>query len=88
MKNIDRKINKLRQHTSNFLFIEYYSHEGCECYKILNEHTKYGEDKRVLCPVDEGFSKALDIAISAIIAAKQKILDEHNALKHPNDLTV
>lgn len=81
MKKIDRKINKLRQHTTNFPFIEYYSHEGCDCYKILNEHTKFAEDKIVLCPVDQGFSKALTLAIDAIITCKQQILDEYNEKK-------
>lgn len=60
---IDKKINQLRELTSNFLLIEYYSHTGCDMYKILNEFTFYNKDKLVLCPVSEGIETALDLAL-------------------------
>lgn len=63
---IDKKINQLREITSNFLYIEYYSHEQTECYKINNEFTVYNRDKLVLCRLDEGIAKALDLAIEHI----------------------
>lgn len=51
------------------IFIEYYSHEGCDCYKILNPYTKYREEKIVLGRVDEGLEKAKAGAVKAISLA-------------------
>jgi len=62
-KGLDIKIEELSTLTSNFPFIEFYPHTHCDMYKILNEYTKYREDKWVLTPVSEGFEKALDTAI-------------------------
>lgn len=78
---IDKKINQLRKLTSNFLFIQYYSHTGCDMYKILNEFTFYNEDKVVLCPVDEGIEKALDLALEHLQKRKaqhQKAIKDNN----------
>lgn len=66
MNSIDEKIAKLREITDNFLFIEYYSHENCYMYKILNEFTKYQQDKIVLSSIEDGIEKALDLAIEHI----------------------
>lgn len=44
---------------NNPIFLEYYYHEDCRCYKVLNPWTKYAEDKRVLCREDEGYELAL-----------------------------
>lgn len=55
----------------NPIFPEYYSHEGCECYKILNPFTEYAEEKIVLCRVDEGIERAKCEA-SRIIHVKLK----------------
>lgn len=63
---INKKITQLHEITSNFLYIEYYSHENTECWKIDNEFTKYRSDKLVLCRLDEGIEKALDLAIEQI----------------------
>ncbi len=63
---IDKKITQLWKITSNFLFIEFYSHTNCEMWKILNEYTAYKQDKIVLCSLDEGIEKALDLAIEYI----------------------
>ena len=41
MNTIDQKIEQLTKLTDNFLFIEYYTHKGCDMYKILCEYTKY-----------------------------------------------
>lgn len=51
----------------NPIFIEYYSHEGCECYKVNNPWTKYAADKVVLCPVSKGLAKATALAKKALI---------------------
>lgn len=64
---IEGKLLKLAELTSNFPFIEYYPHSDCDMYKILNEYTKWKEEKIVLSPVSEGFEKALDIAIDYFI---------------------
>lgn len=69
---IDEKIWKLRRLTSNFIFIEYYPHDRDDCYKILNEHTFYAEDKHVLCKVSEGFELALDRAVECISKAMKE----------------
>lgn len=44
------------------IFIEYYSHEECDCYKINLPWTVYKSDKLVLCPVSEGYEKAKELA--------------------------
>jgi hypothetical protein len=63
MSEIDNKILKLRKLTSNFIFIEFYSHTNSDMYKILNEYTKFRKDKIVLCEISEGIEHALDLAI-------------------------
>lgn len=67
--SIDRKIEKLMNLTMQFIFIEHYTHTGEAMYKILNPYTNYKEEKLVLCSVNEGIEKALDIAYEQI---KQK----------------
>ena len=69
---IDRKILQLRELTSKFLFIEHYTHTGCDMYKILNEYTKYKEDKLVLCKVTDGIEHALDLALVHITKRKNE----------------
>jgi len=66
MNTIDQKIEQLTKLTDNFLFIEYYTHTGCDMYKILCEYTKYKELKFPLFPISEGFEKSLDKAILLI----------------------
>jgi hypothetical protein len=72
MKNqiIDLKINRLLELTDEFIFPAYYSHEGKPMWKISNVYTKYGGQTLVLCGVDEGIEKALDLAIEYISKAK------------------
>ncbi|MFW5795402.1 MAG: hypothetical protein ACOCV1_07975 [Bacillota bacterium] len=72
MKNvIDEKIARLREITSEFIFIEEYSHANSACYKILNVFTYYNSDKLVLCPVSDGIETALDLAIEYIGKRKE-----------------
>lgn len=73
---IDDKILKLRDLTSNFLFIEYYSHENCDMYKILNEYTHYNKDKLVLCKVSDGIELAVDSAIEQMTKIKSEFFGE------------
>ncbi len=72
MQSIDENISQLQKITSNFLFIEFYPHTNCDMYKILNEYTKYKEDKIVLHPVSEGFEKSLIEAIKCLTNRKEK----------------
>jgi hypothetical protein len=73
-KSIDDKILDLINLTSNFLFIEYYSHENCEMYKILNEFTNFNKDKLVLCKVSDGIELAIDLAIEQIKKRKLEFI--------------
>jgi hypothetical protein len=76
---IDRKIQELREITDEFPFIEYYSHTKSDCYKILNEFTDFREDKIVLCDVNQGFYKAVDIAVTALRQRKNIYFKTENA---------
>lgn len=68
---IDQKIKQLMELSSQFIFIEYYYHTDCYMYKIINDYTNYREDKIVvLCSLDNGFERALDLAIDYITTAK------------------
>ena len=46
----------------NPIFIEYYSHTNCDCYKIDLPWTKYKRETVVLGPVSDGFEAALIVA--------------------------
>lgn len=63
---IDQKIEKLMSLTMQFIFIENYTHTGEAMYKILNPYTDFKEEKLVLCSVNEGIEKALDMAYNQI----------------------
>ena len=75
MKKIDKNIAELRELTSEFIFIEYYSHENCDCYKILNEFTSYNQDKIVVARIDEGIEKAIQRAIEIISKRKNNFFN-------------
>jgi hypothetical protein len=60
----------------NPIFIEYYPHENCDCYKILNPWTECHAHKIVLCPVSEGIDKAKYLAIVVINQKLQEALKE------------
>ena len=65
--HIDNKIDKLRHLSKGrMVYIEYYSHENCECYKIDNPYTEYNKDTIVLCHISDGLLSALNIAIKAL----------------------
>ena len=65
-KSIDEKVERLYALTSEFIFIEYYSHENCDCYKIINEYGNYKEEKIVLCKMNEGIDRAISNALKII----------------------
>lgn len=57
---------------TNPIFIEYYPHEGCECYKVKNPWTEFREEKMVLCPVADGIERATILAAQVLT---QKMAD-------------
>ena len=50
----------------NPIYIEYYVHEHCDCYKIDLPWTKYAKHTRVLCKVSEGLSVARLMAVGVV----------------------
>ena len=60
----------------NPIFSEHYTHEGCECYKVLNPWTRFAEEKFVLCPVSEGFDQACILATEVLSNALASALTE------------
>ena len=50
----------------NPLFIEFYSHTNCDCYKINLPWTKYNCHTLVLCEVEKGLAHAQRLARRAI----------------------
>jgi len=70
--NIDIKIKKLLEISNNFIFPEYYTHTHKIMWKILNPYNNYSEEKLVLCGIDEGIEKSLDLAITYITKSKEK----------------
>ena len=69
---IDSKVNQLLSLSDEFIFPAYYSHTGKTMWKISNVYTNYGSHTLVLCGVDEGIEKAIDLAIESISKAKDK----------------
>lgn len=62
-KNIELKVNELLELTCKFIYPDYYSHTNKIMWKISNVYTNYKEEILVLCSVEEGIEKALDMAI-------------------------
>ena len=58
----------------NPIFIEYYSHEGGNCYKINNPWPKYAQDKWVLCKVSKGLEEAKRLARKQMKACLEEAL--------------
>ena len=58
----------------NPIFIEYYSHTKCDCYKIHDPWTLYRSDTIVLCPVSKGLEHANIMAMGVLVARLTKAL--------------
>lgn len=69
---IDKKINQLLELTDEFVFPAYYAHERKKMWKISNVYTGYESETLVLCSVEEGIEKALDLAILHIGNARNE----------------
>jgi len=51
----------------NPIYVEYYSHEKCNCYKINLPHTSFKQETIVLCPVSEGYKQAQTMALGILV---------------------
>lgn len=60
----------------NPIFIEYYAHTSCDCYKINLPWSKYKSHTMVLCVVDEGEKRAKSIAKREIKKHLESVLKE------------
>jgi len=69
---IDAKVNSLAILCMTVPFREYYSHTNTQMFKSLNLRTDYVQDKIVLCPTSEGFTKAMDLAIKYALERDSK----------------
>jgi hypothetical protein len=63
----------------NPLFIEYYPHTACDCYKINLPWTKYNTHTMVLCDVSKGLQEAKRLA--------RRVIAEHLAAALEEPLT-
>jgi len=50
----------------NPIYVDYYVHEGCMCFKIDLPWTQYAKHTTVLCRVDQGLSMAKTLAIGVV----------------------
>jgi hypothetical protein len=80
--SLQRLVRCKNDMNKNPIFIEYYPHEGCECYKVLNPWTKYAQEKIVLCTVKDGIGKA---TVEAGKVLMQKMADALSQPFAPND---
>lgn len=60
----------------NPIYIQYYSHEKANCYKINLPYTKYCEHRIVLCKVSDGLEEARRIAREILIENIEEALAE------------
>ena len=49
------------------IYLEYYSHDNCNCFKIDMPYPKYNKHVMVLCKESDGYNYAKTIAIGVII---------------------
>lgn len=66
METVDEKVAFILKQGFNLPYVEYYSHEGTDCFKFDNPYSKYNKSTRVLCPVRRGFSMAIDLMVEWI----------------------
>lgn len=59
----------------NPIFIEYYPHEQCDCYKINLPWPKFAMETVVLCPVSKGIQLAKTIATGVLMNHIHNILN-------------
>lgn len=69
--SIDSKVKELIELCGKVPFVEYYTHESSDCFKIHNPFTKFGQHTLVLCPVSEGFTNAVETALKHVSIEKE-----------------
>lgn len=62
-------LSHYRGQCKNPIYIEYYSHLACDCYKIDLPWSRYCKYTMVLCSVDKGKNYAIKLA--------KRIISEH-----------
>jgi len=75
-KTIEEKVRHLVDLNNEIIYPEYYSHEGKVMWKVNNLFTKFKQEKIVLCSLDEGFEKALDMATKEITLRKNEFYNK------------
>lgn len=60
----------------NPIYIEYYSHENTECFKIDLPWGKYCKDTRVLCKISEGYEYAQMLAIGIVTKHLMEVIKD------------
>lgn len=75
-------MNKNNFYTTNKnpIFVQFYIHDNCDCYKILNPFTKYRSETIVLCKVSEGYEKARTTAIETLHKKLVEATDQRNPI--------
>lgn len=56
------------------IYVEYYSHENENCFKIDLPWSKYRKDTTVLCKTSDGYECAKIIAIGVIVKRLMEVL--------------
>ena len=69
----------------NPIFVEYYSHEGCNCYKLKMPWPRYAEENVVLCREDAGFARAREIAAEILHDYIGVVMKRPNVKDHATD---
>jgi hypothetical protein len=58
----EKKEIMISGHETNPIYVDYYSHTKCDCYKIDLPWTKYNRHTLVLCEVSLGYKRAKKLA--------------------------
>jgi len=74
--SLEEKVLDLIEIAEGFMYPQYYSHTKNVMWKIDNSFTNYEQDTVVLCGIDEGFEKALDMAIKEITLRKNEFYNK------------
>ena len=70
MNSIDKKIEELLEYTLQLPYV-IHDTDGKLIYLIKNFYTDEDDDVIILCPISDGFEKAIDLAIKEIKAKRE-----------------
>ena len=74
MSDYKKDAEVLRAAGNSPIYIEYYSHDNCDCFKIDLPWSQFVKDVRVLCPVSSGIDYAKLLAVGVIQAHLAEVL--------------